>query len=98
MKNAMLKLMLIPFVMLITQFVKAESVDFDKAKIGGVPDGWEAGVTGKGHPKWAVEADATAPSKSNVLKQSGEGTYPFCVKKDVALKDGFVEVKFKPLA
>jgi hypothetical protein len=44
-----------------------------------------------------VETDATAPSKPNVLKQSGEGTYPWCVKKDAMLKDGFVEVKFKPI-
>jgi hypothetical protein len=77
--------------------VRAETVNFDNAKAGDVPEGWTAGVTGSGNPKWAVEADASAPSKPNVLKQSGEGTYPFCVKKDVSLKDGFVEVKFKPL-
>lgn len=76
----------------------AESVNFDDAKVGDVPTGWTAGVTGKGNPKWAVEADATASSKPNVLKQSGEGEFPYCVKKDVSLKDGFAEVKFKPLA
>lgn len=32
-----------------------------------------------------------------VLEQSGSGTFPWCVKKDVSLHDGFVEVKFKPL-
>jgi hypothetical protein len=44
-----------------------------------------------------VEADTTAPSEPNVLKQSGSGTFPWCAKKDVAIADGFVEVKFKPL-
>jgi hypothetical protein len=32
------------------------------------------------------------------LKQSGQGTFPWCAKKDVALVDGFVEVKFKPIS
>jgi hypothetical protein len=33
-----------------------------------------------------------------VLKQSGEATYPVSLKDDTAIKDGFVEVKFKPLS
>jgi len=37
-----------------------------------------------------------APSKPNALEQSGEATYPVCIKEDTSLKDGFVEVKFKP--
>ena len=78
--------------------VHAETVNFDDANPGVLPTGWIGGITGKGAPKWSVEADATAPSKPNVLKQSGEGTYPWCVKKDVSIADGFVEVKFKPIA
>lgn len=76
----------------------AETINFDKEKPGSLPHGWIAGVTGKGQPKWAIEADPTAPSKPNVLKQSGEGTFPWCVKKDVSLTDGFVEVEFKSLS
>ena len=76
----------------------AETVNFDDTKVGELPAGWLAGNTGSGTPKWAVETDATAPSKPNVLKQSGKGTFPWCVKKDVSLKDGYVEVKFKPVA
>jgi hypothetical protein len=34
----------------------------------------------------------------NVLKQSGVATFPICTKDDTNLKDGFVEVKFKPTA
>ncbi len=90
--------------LMVSGFVFAEShpdkttIDFDKTSAGQLPAGWVGGVTGQGSPKWSVEADATAPSKPNVLKQSGEGTYPWCVKKDVSLKDGFVEVKFKPIS
>ena len=73
-------------------------INFDKTSAGQLSDGWVGGVSGEGSPKWSVEADVTAPSKPNVLKQSGEGTYPWCVKKDVSLKNGFVEVKFKPVA
>src|SRR4051812_35053288 len=76
----------------------AETIHFDTTKPGALPEDWQAGVTGKGTPKWTVEADPSAPSQPNVLKQSGKGTYPWCVKKDVALTDGFVQVKFKPIS
>jgi hypothetical protein len=33
-------------------------------------------MTGKGDPQWTVEKDDTAPSQANVLKQSGNATYP----------------------
>ena len=76
----------------------AETINFDRDEVGKVPAGWAAGVTGRGAPHWAVEPDPTAPSKPNVLKQSGQGTFPWCVKKDISIADGFVEVKFKPLS
>ena len=76
----------------------AETQDFDKVEVGQLPAGWVAGVTGNGSPKWAVTEDASAPSQPNVLKQSGEGTFPWCVKKDASLVDGYVEVKFKPIS
>jgi hypothetical protein len=75
-----------------------ETVNFDSTEPGALPAGWLAGVTGKGSPKWSVEREASAPSKPNVLKQSGSGTFPWCVRKDAALADGFAEVKFKPVA
>lgn len=75
--------------------VSAQTENFDKAKPGGLPEGWECGVTGKGTPWWAVDAQADAPSPHNVLQQIGQGTFPWCVKKDVSIADGFVEVKFK---
>lgn len=54
--------------------------------------------TGSGSAKWSVEKDDSAPSQPNVLKQSGEATFPVCFKNDTSLQDGFVEVKFKPIA
>jgi hypothetical protein len=75
----------------------AETAGFDQDPAGSPPAGWVCGVTGRGSPKWVVEADNAAPSKPNVLKQSGQGTFPWCAKKDVSVTDGFVEVKFKPM-
>ncbi len=74
------------------------TIQFDGDATAKLPAGWVAGVTGAGKPRWTVEPDATAPSPPNVLKQSGSGDFPWCVRKDVALADGFVEVKFKPVS
>jgi hypothetical protein len=76
----------------------ADTVNFDDLKTGAPPPGWTATKTGQGDAKWEVVADDSAPSKPNVLKQSGAATYPVCIKDDTSLKDGFVEVKFKPVA
>ncbi|PYI93508.1 MAG: hypothetical protein DMF03_00825 [Verrucomicrobia bacterium] len=75
----------------------AEIVNFDEMKIGAPPPGWTATQTGSGSAKWSVEKDGSAPSKPNVLKQSGQATFPVCFKNDTNVKDGFVEVKFKPV-
>jgi len=76
----------------------AETVNFDDMKPGATPAGWTTTQTGSGSAKWSVEKDDSAPSKPNVLKQSGQATFPVCFKNDTNLKDGFVEVKFKPVA
>ncbi len=76
----------------------ADTVNFDDMKSGAAPAGWTATQTGSGAAKWAIEKDESAPSKPNVLKQSGQATFPVCIKNDTSLKDGFVEVKFKPVA
>jgi hypothetical protein len=78
--------------------VIADIVTFDGEKPGTLPAGWISGVTGSGTPSWAVAADPKPPSPPYVLLQSGSGTFPWCVRKDVSLADGFVEVKFKPIA
>jgi hypothetical protein len=83
---------------LLTGAAMAETVNFENDKPGTPPAGWKAGVTGRGTAKWAVETDASAPSKGNVLKQSGSGTFPYCVLTQGSLTDGYVEVKFKPIS
>jgi hypothetical protein len=72
-------------------------INFDSSAPGSLPEGWKSGVTGSGNPRWSVEREETAPSAPNVLKQSGSGTFPWCVK-DASIADGFVEVKFKPIS
>src|SRR5260221_5106986 len=76
----------------------ADTEIFDKFKTGAPPPGWTATKTGSGTAKWTIEQDDSAPSKPNVLKQSGQATYPVCIKDDTSIKDGFVEVKFKPIS
>src|SRR5215212_3933256 len=83
---------------LLASVAVAQTVNFDDAKAGAPAPGWTAAVTGKGESKWTVEKDATAPSAPNVLKQSREGTYPICLKDETKIRDGFVEVKFKPVS
>ena len=77
---------------------RGETVNFDGLKTGSPPPGWTATKTGKGDPKWEVVADESAPSKPNVLRQSGQAAFPICIKAGTRLKDGFVEVKFKPVS
>lgn len=74
------------------------AISFESTQTGAAPEGWTPTPTGSGDPKWTVEVDETAPSKSNVLKQSGQATYPLILKNDTNIKDGFVEVKFKAVA
>ena len=81
-----------------TLIVAADMHGFDQDAPGAPPAGWLCGATGRGNPRWTVEADPTAPSAPNVLRQAGAATFPWCVLPAVSLADGFVEVKFKPVA
>jgi hypothetical protein len=74
------------------------AISFESTQTGAAPEGWTATLTGSGDPKWTIESDETAPSKSKVLKQSGRATYPLLLKNDTNIKDGFVEMKFKAIA
>ncbi|HEY2818461.1 MAG TPA: hypothetical protein VGK44_15165 [Casimicrobiaceae bacterium] len=76
----------------------AETIDFDADAAGALPAAWIAGVTGQGAAKWIVENDPHAPSPPHALVQRGRGDFPWCVLRDVAIADGYVEVKFKPLS
>jgi len=50
------------------------AISFEATGTGAAPEGWTVTLTGTGDPKWTVENDETAPSKSKVLKQSGRAT------------------------
>lgn len=76
----------------------SKTADFGDSAVGVPPKGWTSTMTGRGQPKWTIERDPTAPSKSPVVKQSGRATYPLLLKDDTNIKDGFIEVKFKALA
>jgi hypothetical protein len=73
----------------------AQVVSFDADNVGGPPKGWLLTMTGKGSPKWTVERD---DEMGLVLNQSGQATYPLALKEGTSIKDGFVEVQFKPVA
>jgi hypothetical protein len=80
---------------------RAETVTFDLMPVEAVPKGWLAGVTGGGAPNWQVVTNDSASGRPHVLKQGAEfagHVYPWCVKRDAVLKDGFVQVKFKPVS
>ena len=79
-------------------FSRTRTFGFDGDAPGALPPGWVQGVTGRGAPRWAVEADNSAPSKPNVLKQAGSGTFPWCVRTKTQIANGYVEVKFKAIA
>ena len=83
---------------LLTGVALAETVNFDRTDAGKLPPKWTGTKTGTGEPQWAAVADESAPSKPNVLQQSGVATYPVCIKEDTNLKDGYVEVKFKAVS
>jgi hypothetical protein len=89
-------LLLVPC--LLSSTVMAETTTFETQVIGQPPAGWTCGATGRGSPKWSVEADKSSPGAGKVLHQSGVAAFPWCIKGNTKLADGWVEVKFKPLA
>ena len=84
-------------VMVLASAAQAETVGFNADAVGVPPAGWRCGSTGGGSPRWTVEPDADAPSRPNVLKQSGKAAFPWCVKQGTSMADGAIEVKFKPM-
>lgn len=74
----------------------AEPVKFEGVA-GSEPAGWLLSQTGRGKSKWALEADATAPSATLILKQSGTADYPVALKHDSGIQNGAIEVTFKAI-
>jgi len=65
--------------------------------IGSTLDGWVLTKTGSGTPQWTLVPDVGTPSKGLVLKQSGVAAYPVALKQSPLIRDGVVEVRFKPI-
>jgi hypothetical protein len=84
--------------MSLAQAVQAQTHNFDASSPGALAADWLQGVTGGGAAHWAVEPDESAPSKPNVLRQTSVGSFPWIVRRNTAIQNGFVEVKFKALA
>jgi hypothetical protein len=75
--------------------LSAETTNFETNAVGSPPRGWLLTMTGKGAPKWTVERDESGGA---VLKQSGKATFPLALKEGTNIRDGFAEVKFKPIS
>src|SRR3954451_22528834 len=76
----------------------SETLSFNAEPIGSKPKGWTVTMTGKGEPRWTIEKDDTAPSKSSVLKQSGTANFPLALKGGTNIRNGFVAVRFKAIS
>jgi hypothetical protein len=82
---------------------RAETLNFDQARIGSIPAGWTIAMTHEGGaPKWEVIKDDSAPSKPNVLAQVSNdrtaGRFPLAIWDQASVKDGRVTVKFKAMS
>lgn len=63
---------------------------------GKLPEGWLATQTGAGQSAWHLVTDSATPAM--IIEQSGTADYPLCLRTNVSLRDGYVEVRFQPLA
>jgi len=96
-----MKTILIAAALLCSAEVRAmaeSTVTFEADAVGAAPKGWTATKTGRGDPRWTIEQDQTAPSKSKIVKQSGTATYPLLLNDNTQIQDGFIEVMFKAIA
>ena len=74
--------------------MEIRTIRFESDAVGATPRGWTSTCTGAGEPRWTVEQLST----SKVVKQSGEGKFPLLLLAGTALRDGFVQAKFKAVA
>lgn len=75
----------------------SESTGFASDAVGAAPTHWRCGAS-RGTPHWIVAMEPGSTNPGKVLLQDGRGTYPWCVKDDTSITNGFVEAQFKPIA
>ena len=83
-----------------TSFIYAKSFDFDKTKVGTIPQGWISAITNLDQfPTWRVIKDSTAPSSNQVLSlintDARGSEFNLCYTKKVNFLDGKISVMFK---
>jgi hypothetical protein len=83
--------------------IAATLVNFDSSEANQVPAGWSVAMTGQAAPpKWEIVRDESAPSSPYVLAQVStdrtSGRFPLAIHEGSRLKDGKIEVRFKPIA
>ena len=93
--------LLLLFVM-INKTLHARTVNFDSDQSGTIPKSFTAALTGRGVPgTWVTLKYVTAPSKPNVLAQTGMDTtnnrFPVCIYDGLAAVDVIISVRFKPI-
>jgi 3-keto-disaccharide hydrolase len=78
------------------------TMSFDDVAQGKLPTGWKIDATNPGGrlAEWSVAADATAPSKPNVLTvktvhDTLGSVFNLCWTRDIAFQDGEIEVKVR---
>ncbi len=81
----------------------AETLDFERDRVGELPAGFAVAQTGPGEPpRWGVEEDPSAPSGRHVLVQrSADETrsrFPLLLYGGRSLADGAIQARFKALS
>ena len=79
---------------------QTQAYNFDSDKVGEIPSGFHSARTGQGKEgKWAVTADASAPSKPNVVAQASRDRtdyrFPLLIADQGSFKNLEISVKFK---
>jgi hypothetical protein len=82
---------------------KELTYNFDSDATGTLPAQFHGALTGRGaDPQWVVQADASAPSKPNVLAQTSadktDYRFPLIIADDGSFRDLEVDVKFKAVS
>ena len=82
---------------------RGETVTFDGATAGSVPEGWIVAMThAGGAPKWEVRRDDSAPSRPNVFAQVSTdptaGRFPLAIWDRLRIRDGLIKVRFKAIS
>ncbi|MGH9629595.1 MAG: family 16 glycoside hydrolase [Bryobacteraceae bacterium] len=88
---------------LLTRVASAETVTFEKAKIGSLPPGWTSAMTHSGgEPRWEVTTDEGRTRKTQVLAQLSQdrtsGRFPLAIYDKARLQNGELSVRCKSVS